>query len=138
MDGELHMTFDGRALPSPGRTTVSHDEGKAGLLERHLQNTGPNGRAAVISTMRKPTHDGAIHREILGWQAHVENRLGSRLRGLRVVSEPPGLVLIGSCATYFVKQLAQHALLEVARLPLAANRIEVVGANACTDEMDAD
>jgi hypothetical protein len=88
--------------------------------------------------MRKPTHDATIHREILGWQAHVENRLGSRLRNFRVVIEPPGLVLIGSCATYFVKQLAQHALLEVARLPLVANRIEVVGASACTDDMDAE
>jgi osmotically-inducible protein OsmY len=47
------------------------------------------------------------------------------LRRIRVVVHEQGLVLQGCAATYYAKQLAQHAAMEVTGLPLLANEIEV-------------
>ena len=53
-------------------------------------------------------------------------RLGSRVRDLRVILLPDGLILQGRTSTYHAKQLAQHAVMEVANLPIVANDIEVL------------
>lgn len=55
----------------------------------------------------------------------LQRRLGSRVRDLRVVVRPTGLILQGWAATYHAKQLAQHAAMELASLPILANDIEV-------------
>jgi hypothetical protein len=55
----------------------------------------------------------------------LHSRLGSRIRDLRVLLRPNGIVLQGYAATYHAKQLAQHAVMEATRLPLLANDIEV-------------
>jgi hypothetical protein len=52
-------------------------------------------------------------------------RLGNRVRDLRVVVLPEGVVLRGWTSTYHAKQLAQHAALELLDRPLVANDIEV-------------
>ncbi len=52
-------------------------------------------------------------------------RLGNRIRDLRVVVLPNGLILQGRTGTYHAKQIAQHAAMEVADLPIVANEIEV-------------
>jgi hypothetical protein len=44
---------------------------------------------------------------------------------LEVLVSDRGVVLRGRSATYYGKQLAQHAVLTVAQLPLIANEIEV-------------
>jgi hypothetical protein len=46
------------------------------------------------------------------------------LRRIRVQVHEQGLVLQGCAATYYAKQLAQHAAMEVTGLPLLANEIE--------------
>jgi len=60
---------------------------------------------------------------------HVESllqrRLGSRVSDLRVVVRRDGVVLHGHATTYHAKQLAQHAAMELAGLPILANEIEV-------------
>jgi hypothetical protein len=53
-------------------------------------------------------------------------RLGNRVRNLRVILHPEGLVLQGRTATYHAKQVAQHAAMELADLPIVANEIEVM------------
>ena len=53
-------------------------------------------------------------------------RLGNRVRELRVVLLPEGLILQGRTATYHAKQIAQHVAMEVANLPILANDIEVM------------
>lgn len=53
-------------------------------------------------------------------------RWGRRIRDLRVELEGGGLVLHGWAATYYAKQLAQHAAAEAAGLPVHTNAIEVV------------
>jgi hypothetical protein len=59
-------------------------------------------------------------------EKHLHNRLGRRVRHLRVQTREGGLVLQGRANTYHIKQLAQHALMHATRLPLVANEIEVV------------
>jgi hypothetical protein len=53
------------------------------------------------------------------------NRLGGRVRDLRIIIRPSGIILQGRAATYHAKQLAQHAVMESAVLPILANNIEV-------------
>lgn len=60
------------------------------------------------------------HLEVL-----VQRRLGNRVRDLRVLVRPEGVVLKGRTATYHAKQLAQHAAMELGTLPILANDIEV-------------
>lgn len=52
-------------------------------------------------------------------------RLGNRVRDLRVHLRPAGVVIEGRTKTYHAKQLAQHAVMELANLPILANDIEV-------------
>jgi hypothetical protein len=56
----------------------------------------------------------------------MSRRLGNRIRDLRVSIQPAGVVLRGRTATYHAKQLAQHAAMELANLPIVANDIQVV------------
>jgi hypothetical protein len=62
-------------------------------------------------------------------EEHLESlvirRVGSRVRDLRIVLRPNGLILQGRTSTYHVKQLAQHAAMDLAGLPILANDIEV-------------
>jgi hypothetical protein len=53
-------------------------------------------------------------------------RIGNRIRDLRVILLADGLILQGRAATYHAKQLAQHAAMELAALPIVANEIEVL------------
>ena len=55
----------------------------------------------------------------------LHRRLGSRVRDLRVQKLPGGLVLHGRTGTYYAKQLAQHAAMELASTPILSNDIEV-------------
>lgn len=55
----------------------------------------------------------------------MQRRLGNRVRGLRIQLQPHGLILQGRTSTYHAKQLAQHAAMELANVPILANDIEV-------------
>ena len=55
----------------------------------------------------------------------VQRRLGSRVRDLRIVIRPNGIILQGRANTYHAKQLAQHAAMEMGHQPILANDIEV-------------
>jgi hypothetical protein len=55
----------------------------------------------------------------------MQRRLGNRIRALRVLLLPTGLILQGRASTYHAKQLAQHAAMELSALPILANDIEV-------------
>jgi hypothetical protein len=65
--------------------------------------------------------DGAI----IELETHVQSRVGRRLREFRLVIEEGGLVLHGRSSTYYVKQLAQHAIMEASETPIVANEIQV-------------
>ena len=55
----------------------------------------------------------------------LQHRMGNRVRDVRVQLYPAGLVIQGRAATYHAKQLAQHAVMELADVPILANDIEV-------------
>jgi hypothetical protein len=55
----------------------------------------------------------------------MQRRLGNRIRDLRVIIRPEGVILQGRSSTYHAKQLAQHAAMELGNLPILANAIEV-------------
>jgi osmotically-inducible protein OsmY len=59
-------------------------------------------------------------------EVHVQCRLGRQLRNFRVMVTDGGVILRGQTHTYYTKQLAQHAVMEVIRLPIVANEIEVI------------
>jgi hypothetical protein len=56
----------------------------------------------------------------------IRRRLNGRVRDFRLSLRDGGLVLEGHANTYYAKQLAQHAVMEAALLPIQANDIEVV------------
>ena len=60
-------------------------------------------------------------------EALIQRRLLGRawVRGFRVMVQEQGLVLQGCAPTYYAKQLAQHAAMEVSGLSILANEIEV-------------
>jgi len=58
-------------------------------------------------------------------EALLQRRLGNRIRDLRIQMRPTGIILQGRAPTYHAKQLAQHAAMELACLPILANDIEV-------------
>lgn len=68
-----------------------------------------------------PTNPGEMER----LEGLMSRRLGNRVRNLRLVRLPDGLVIRGRTTTYHAKQLAQHAAMELADLPILANEIEV-------------
>jgi hypothetical protein len=71
-----------------------------------------------IALPNVPTDEG--HLESL-----MQVRLASRIRDLRVLVLPTGIILQGRAMTYHAKQLAQHAAMELSTLPILANEIEV-------------
>ncbi len=59
-------------------------------------------------------------------EALMQRRLGNRIRDLRILRLPAGLIIQGRALTYHVKQLATHAAMEFADAPILANDVEVV------------
>lgn len=57
--------------------------------------------------------------------AHLLKHLRGRLRNPRVLVRKDGIVIRGTTKSYYVKQLAQHAVRQHVSLPIAANEIVV-------------
>jgi hypothetical protein len=58
-------------------------------------------------------------------EGHILCRLSGQILDLQVIERAGGLVLRGHTHTYYAKQLAQHAAMEISNLPTLANEIEV-------------
>ena len=58
-------------------------------------------------------------------EEHVRCRLSGQVRNFQLAVRDRGLVLRGHARTYYAKQLAQHAVMEAAQLPILVNEIEV-------------
>ena len=59
-------------------------------------------------------------------EENVRRRLMGRVRDMEVLVHERDLVLRGCVHTYYAKQLAQHAVMEVSDLSILANEIEVI------------
>jgi hypothetical protein len=64
-------------------------------------------------------------RQTEGLEALLQRRIGNRIRDFRILVRPAGIILQGRAPTYHAKQLAQHAAMELAPVPILANDIEV-------------
>jgi len=58
--------------------------------------------------------------------AEVERELRGRLSEFRVSADGEGLVLSGTAPSFYVKQLAQHAVRRLTPLRIVRNDIEVM------------
>lgn len=58
-------------------------------------------------------------------EARIQYRLGGQIRKFQLIVVEGGLILRGRAHTYYAKQLAQHAVMEVTELRILANEIEV-------------
>ncbi len=58
-------------------------------------------------------------------EGHVQSELNGRVRDFQLRVEGDGLVLRGYSRTFYAKQLAQHAVMNHANMPISANEIEV-------------
>lgn len=58
-------------------------------------------------------------------EARIQDRLGRRVHELKVIVDGSWVVLHGRCATYYTKQLAQHAALGVLEDEHLDNQITV-------------
>lgn len=73
------------------------------------------------------------NKDIIRWSAdlagqvegYILHLLAGRIRGLHVIIGECGVILQGQSHTYYAKQLAQHAAMEISHLPIFANEIEV-------------
>lgn len=58
-------------------------------------------------------------------EAIVQRRVGGRVRNLQVIARPDGVIIRGRAPTYHAKQIAQHAVMELAGQRILSNDIEV-------------
>jgi hypothetical protein len=58
-------------------------------------------------------------------ETHIQGQLNGRVRGMRLLLHPNGLVLRGRAQSYHAKQLAQHLVMRGTSIPIVANEIEV-------------
>jgi hypothetical protein len=72
-------------------------------------------------------HEGIVARpsELERLEAVVRTRVNRRVRDLRIVCDENGLVLQGQAPSYYVKQIAQQAVMAATDMPILANEIEV-------------
>ncbi len=77
---------------------------------------------AVTPTLSDP----ALSSTLSDLEVQLQHRLRGYVRELRLLHQSQGLVLQGYSATYYAKQLAQHALMKATSLPLLSNEIRVI------------
>jgi hypothetical protein len=69
--------------------------------------------------------DTATRETLARIEEHVRCRLTGLLRDFQLVFRDRGLVLRGHVHTYYAKQLAQDAVMEVSNVPIRANEMDV-------------
>jgi hypothetical protein len=69
--------------------------------------------------------EAVVKEELDSVMAHLTSHLRGRLHDVSVSVHRDGVVIRGKAGSYYVKQLAQHAVMEAVSLPIAANEIEV-------------
>jgi hypothetical protein len=67
----------------------------------------------------------SLFEEVARLQSLANERLSGRVRNLRLAVHGDGIILRGRAPTYYAKQLAQHVVMELTRLTVHANEIEV-------------
>ncbi len=74
---------------------------------------------------RKPAIDLATADGITELERRIRTRLGGQISQFQLEITTTGVILRGRARTYYAKQLAQHAVMEVTKLPILANAVDV-------------
>lgn len=75
--------------------------------------------------IRSPVDDTLVADEVAEATTHLQDYLRGRLRDASVSVHAGGVVISGKASSFYVKQLAQHAVMARVSLPITANTIEV-------------
>lgn len=136
------MSTDGEATPPLPRLRAEVNDGATAATARGPR---PPEAASASTVVRREPRDAPADDPwcLTGWnmsptaiethalmpparlEALVQGRVGRRLRDLRIIVRPNGIVLQGRASTYHAKQLAQHAVMDATDMPILANEIEV-------------
>src|SRR5438876_479766 len=108
-----------RRIPDPGTPRIHKDLSRKGMRSTDATISRSKDGDSMNAVATRP------HFADERLEALTLRRLGNRVRDLRVLRRPEGLVLMGRTTTYYAKQLAQHAIMEVDESPILANDIEV-------------
>jgi osmotically-inducible protein OsmY len=79
----------------------------------------------VATTIEAREVTSTVADEVATAATHLAKHLRGRLRDASVSVQRGGVVIRGTAKSYYVKQLAQHAVMKRVSLPIAANEIEV-------------
>jgi osmotically-inducible protein OsmY len=82
-------------------------------------------RIAMTEATRSYEQSLSASGEIATVAAHLAQHLRGRLRDASVTIHRGGVVIRGTTKSYYVKQLAQHAVMKHVSLPIVANEIDV-------------
>lgn len=92
-------------------------------MEFELEENTPAATTVVAPTGSLPTR--GEHRKLSSrLRRLVERRTSGQVHDLRVEVVDQGVLLSGRCATFYCKQLAQHAVMDSTERPVI-NRIDV-------------
>lgn len=81
----------------------------------------------MVDATQSHKHAPIISDEIATAEAHLAKHLRGRLSDISLSVHLGGVVITGRTRSYYVKQLAQHAVMERVSLPIVANEITVRG-----------
>lgn len=114
---------------SRGIASLLYDDRAAGTDPAALESTGVVlSSGGTIITRRRAPPDEQLRQSrnlAVAIRQRIETRLGKRIANLTVEIDDHTIVLKGNCATYYSKQLAQHAALGVIENERLANEIAV-------------
>lgn len=74
----------------------------------------------------QPCAQSLPHDSVARWQALARHTLRGSVQNLRLTQTEDGLILQGQVHTYYAKQCAQHTVMTLTAMPIAANQIDVV------------
>jgi len=66
-----------------------------------------------------------VNEPIRDLEMQLQAQMNGRVRCLQVLLLPEGIVLRGLAPNYHAKQIAQHVVMRLTRLPIRSNDIEV-------------
>ena len=78
-----------------------------------------------MNNLRTPTTNLATQAKLDELELQLQGQFTGRVADFRVLSSGGGIVLRGFTRTYYLKQLAQQAVMNRTDLPIVANEIEV-------------
>jgi hypothetical protein len=82
-----------------------------------------------METVVKNRRSVSMAEELSEAVVHLATRLRGRLFDMRMFTRDEGVVICGVANSYYVKQLTQHAVMQLVSLPIAANEIVVRSAH---------